>query len=147
LSGLDVVLAGFYYDDEPGSPWRVVLYVDSHSDSDQQRWLADIFLGRAGGTTLRNFAAAIGEVHAVRAAQIDLDHTPGRWRMRANDHVTVAATRIVDEDETVACAIPGFDHPGQELQAQLLEVDDTPLHWSIRDRCAFTTDFDYRSED
>jgi len=147
LDGLDVVLAGFYYDDEPGSPWRVVLYVDARADPDQHRWLADIFLGRVGGTTLRNFAAPIGEVHAVRAARIDLDHRPGRWRIRANGQVTVTALQTVDPDETVACAIPGFNHPGHELRARLLEVDDTPLQWSIRDRCAFTTDFEYRSDD
>ena len=146
LGGSDVVLAGFYYDDEPRSPWRVILYVDDHADPDQQRWLADIFLGRAGGTTLRNFAAAIGDVHAIRSARIDLDHTPKRWRIRADNQVTVAASQVVDADEAVACGIPGFDHPGQELRAQLLQVDDTPLQWSIRDRCAFTTDFDYRSD-
>ena len=146
LSGFDVVLAGFYYDDEPGSPWRVVLYVDSHADRDQRRWLADIFLGRAGGSTLRNFAHAIGEVHAVRPAHIELDHTPRRWRIRADHQVTVAATELVDADASVACAIPGFEHPGQELRAELLEVEDAPLQWSIRDRCAFTTDFDYRSD-
>jgi hypothetical protein len=147
LSGFAVVLAGFYYDDEPKSPWRVVLYFDERAGPEQQRWLADIFLGRAGGTTLRNFAAAIGEVHAVRPAHIELGHAPGRWRIRANDWVAVTATHVVDTDETVACGIPGFDHPGQELRADVLQVDDAPLQWAIRGRCGFATDFDYRSDD
>jgi hypothetical protein len=147
LNGLAVVLAGFYFDDEARSPWRVVLYVDEQADPAQRRWLADIFLGRAGGTTLRNFAAAIGDVHAVRPARIALSHTPGRWRIRANDWVTVAATQRVDADETVACGIPGFDRPGQEVRAQLLQVEDAPLRWMIRERCGFVTDFDYRSDD
>jgi hypothetical protein len=146
LAGLAVVLAGFYYDDEPGSPWQVVLYVDERAAAVQQQWLVDIFLGRAGGTTLRNFAAAIGEVHAIRPAHIALDHTPGRWRIRTQDWVTVSASDPVDPSETVACAIPGFDHPGQELRADLLQVSDAPLQWAVRGRCGFTTTFDYRSD-
>src|ERR1700693_4193524 len=35
LSGLSVVLAGFYRDDEPGKPWRVYLYVDEQATSAQ----------------------------------------------------------------------------------------------------------------
>jgi hypothetical protein len=147
LGGFAVVLAGFYFDDEARSPWRVVLYVDEQAGPAQRRWLADIFLGRAGGTTLRNFAAAIGEVHAVRPARIQLEHTPGRWRIRANNWVTVAATQFVDADELVACGIPGFDHPGHEVRAELLQVDDATLRWAIRERCGFATAFDYRSDD
>jgi hypothetical protein len=147
LDGLAVVLAGFYFDDEARSPWRVVLYVDEQADPAQRRWLASIFLGRAGGTTLRNFAAAISEVHAVRPARIALSHTPGRWRIRANDWVTVKATQFVDADETVACGIPGFDHPGQEVRAELLQVEDASHRWTIRERCGFATDFAYRSDD
>jgi len=146
LGGLAVVLAGFYFDDEARSPWRVVLYVDERARPAQRRWLADIFLGRARGTPLRNFAAAIGEVHAVRPARIQLSHTPGRWRIRANDWVSVAATQVIDAEETVACGIPGFDHPGYEIRAELLEVDDTPLRWAIRERCGFATNFEYRSD-
>jgi hypothetical protein len=147
LGGLAVVLAGFYFYDEARSRWRVVLYVDEQASPAQQRWLADIwFLGRAGGTTLRNFAAAIGEMHAVCPARIELRHTPGRWRIRANDWVTVAATQFVDANETVACGVPGFDHPGQEVRAKLLHVDDAPLRWAIRERCGFATNFNYRSD-
>src|SRR5438105_14353787 len=51
LSGFTVVLVGRYDDDEPGSPWRVALYVDERANPQQQEALAAIFLGRAGGTT------------------------------------------------------------------------------------------------
>ena len=61
LSGFEVVMAGSYDDDEPGSPWRVVLYVDARATAEQQEAMEAIYLGRAGGTTLTNFAAAIGE--------------------------------------------------------------------------------------
>src|SRR5689334_3964761 len=43
LSNRDVVMAGFYVDDEPGSPWQVVLYVDEDATDDQRRRLADIY--------------------------------------------------------------------------------------------------------
>ncbi|HEY9225507.1 MAG TPA: DUF1326 domain-containing protein, partial [Gemmatimonadaceae bacterium] len=81
LSGLGVVMAGNYRDDEPGKPWRVALYVDDRCDDRQFASLTDIFLGRAGGTTLKNFGARINGVYAVRRAKIELDHTPKRWFM------------------------------------------------------------------
>src|SRR5262245_7052962 len=68
LSGLSVVMAGSYSDDEAGKPWRVCLYVDEAATSDQHDALTTIFLGRAGGTSLQNFAARIGDVYAVRRA-------------------------------------------------------------------------------
>lgn len=66
LADVEIVLAGRYDDDEPNSPWRVALYIDEGADPDQQRVVADIFLGRAGGTAFANFARAIGE--GVRGA-------------------------------------------------------------------------------
>jgi hypothetical protein len=47
---------------------------------------------------------------------------------------------------TVACGISGLDHPGQEMHARVLRVDDVPLRWRVEGRCAFATDFDYRSQ-
>jgi hypothetical protein len=143
LSGREVVLAGWYSDDERGSPWRVVLYVDEDADDRQYDALADIFLGRAGGSTLQNFAAAIGEVHAVHRAHIELDHRPGNRAIDVDARVTVRATEDVASTEAVACAIPGFDHPGQEVRASLLRVDDAPLRWEVTGVCGFATDFDY----
>jgi hypothetical protein len=61
LDGLAVVMAGWYDDDEQGSPWRVILYVDELANREQHDALAAIFLGHASGTTLANFAAAIGD--------------------------------------------------------------------------------------
>lgn len=146
VSGLDAVMAGFYEDDEPGSPWQVALYIDERADASQAGWLERIFLGRAGGGTRQNFAAAIRTVHAVRQARIDLDHTPGTWSMGVEGHIRVAASTRVACDETVACGIPGLDRPGQELAADVLRVDEAPLSWELHGRCAFATDFDYRSD-
>jgi hypothetical protein len=144
LGGLDVVMAGFYSDDEPGSPWQVVLYVDERADEVAADWLARIFLGRAGGSTLENFAGAIALVHRVRRARISLSHEPGEWSIGVEGHVRVDAHQLVPCDELVTCGIPGHDRPGQELVADRLVVTDDPLSWEMSGRCGFTIDFDYR---
>ena len=146
LAGLSVVLAGTYNDDEPGANWRVTLYVDERGDERQQKALADIFLGRAGGTTLKNFARAIGEVYAVRPAHIELEHTSNQEYMKVGDVVSARTARPVLSDEPVTCGIPGHDRPGQEIVAESFRVDDHPLQWEFRGRCGFAVDFAYRSE-
>ena len=146
LAGLAVVLAGFYRDDEAGKPWRVSLYVDEQSDAAQLCALSDIFLGRAGGTTLRNYAAAIGDVYAIRPARIELDHRPGRWFMKASDYLSVRASVPVSSDLSVSCGIPGHDHPGEEVVAEVMRVDDPPLGWDVHERCGFASTFDYCSD-
>lgn len=146
LSGLSVVLAGSYSDDEPGAPWRVVLYVDERGGPEQQQALTDIFLGRAGGTTLRNFARAIGEVYAVRQAQIELHHVPDQERIAVEHYVTAKTARPVSSDAPVSCGISGHDRPGQEIIAEGFQVDDGSLHWSVSGRCGFATSFAYSSD-
>jgi hypothetical protein len=146
LSDLSVVLAGSYSDDEPGTPWRVVLYVDERCRPEQQQALTDIFLGRAGGTTLRNFARAIGEVYAVRQAQIGLHHVPDQERIAVEHYVTAKTARPVSSDAPVSCGISGHDRPGQEIIAEGFQVDDGSLHWSVSGRCGFATSFAYSSD-
>ena len=146
LSGLSVVLAGSYSDAEAGKPWRVCLYIDENASADQHAALADIFLGRAGGTSLRNYAAAIGDVYAVRRATISLVHAPRRWFMRAGDFVVVRGGTPVPSALAVSCGIPGHDHPGDELQTDSMRVEDAPLRWEVEGRCGFASDFDYRSD-
>ena len=146
LSGLDVVMAGFYDENETSSPWRVALYVDEAASIDQVSRISDIYLGRAGGTAFGNYAAAILDVFAVRQASIELEHDPGKWSIGVEGWVSVRAHEPVASDESVACAIPGFDHPGQEAISDVLRVDDAPLSWDVRGRCAFATAFDYRSD-
>ena len=135
-------MAGFYNDDEPRSPWRVTVYVDDRASDVQQTLLADIFLGRLGDGTAANFAAAIGEVHAVRSARIELEHESARWAIGAEGYVRVNAGELVPSSETVACGIPGLDRPGQELRCDLMRVDDAPLASELAGRCGFSTTFD-----
>ena len=145
LDDLAVVLAGWYDDDVPNSPWAVSLYLDDRAAAAQSKALEDIFLGHAGGDTLHNFAAAIGTVHQVRLARITLTHKPRRWFFRVDDYVTVSATRPVDASGPVACGIPGLDRPGQEVVSDELRVDDGSLNWDLHERCGFATDFHYAS--
>jgi hypothetical protein len=147
VSGLAVVMAGSYDDDEVGSPWRVALYIDDRADAPQRAALEDIFLGRAGGTTFANFARAIGEVYAVRPARITIEHEADRRSIRAGGWVEVAEREPVPCAETITCGIPGHDHPGQEVVADRLAVDDDRLRFEFRGRCGFATTYAYRSDD
>jgi hypothetical protein len=146
LDSLVVVLAGWFDDShEPSSPWTVKLYVDDGADQTQSAALADIFLGRAGGTVFANYGQAIGTIHHVRPARIALSHERRRWRIRADAYVSVWAVDPVDADGAVSCGIPGHDRPGQEVVSDELRVDDAPLSWDVRERCGFASDFHYVS--
>jgi hypothetical protein len=146
LNGLGVVMVGWYHDDEPGSPWRVSLYVDERCNEEQADALTAIYLGRAGGTPTRNFTDAIGEVHHVRRARIELSHERRRWAIRAARYVSVRASEPVESEQPVACGIPGLDRPGEEVVADTFDVADDPLDWQFSGRCGFATSFDYRSD-
>ncbi len=153
LSTLSVVLAGTYERSAPsraGSkwpPWRVVLYLDESAGPKQKEVLTDIFLGRRGGGTLRNFAHAINDVYAVRSARIALDHTPRGETMEVADFVRARTARPAVSDAPVFCGIPGADEPGQEIVADRFRVDDAPLRWEVSGRCGFAKNFTYTSED
>jgi len=147
LDGLNVIMAGSYRADEEGTPWRVCLYVDERATTGQHAALAEIFTGRAGGTTLRNYASKIGEVYAVRRAQIELDHRRHYWSMRAENYVAVRGATPVESPLAITCDIPGHDRPGEELLTEAMQVNDSPLIWGVQARCGFATSFAYHSED
>jgi hypothetical protein len=147
LSQRQVVMAGSYADDEPGQPWRVALYIDDQAEAAQHESLTAIFLGRAGGGTMRNFASNIGEVYAVRSAGILLTHSRGHERIVAEDYVRVAALHPAVVKGPVTCGIPGHDHPGTELVTGDFHVNDVALRWEVTGRCGFATQFAYASDD
>jgi len=146
LSGCSVVMAGSYADAEPGKPWRVCLYLDETATEAQHAALTAIFLGRAGGTAMRNFAARIGAVYAVRRASISLEHARRRWFMRAGEYVEVRSVTPVPSELAVTCGIPGHDQPGEEVEAEMMRVEDGALRWEVRGRCGFASRFDYHSD-
>jgi hypothetical protein len=148
LSGLSVVMTLRYFDNvQPSTRWDVVLYVDERAGSEQQAALADIFLGRAGGTVAALYGPAIGEVRAVRSARITLDHVAPRKRIGVVGYVTLQSEDAASELDAVQCGIPGFDHPGTELFGEGLESTDPLLRFEVRGKrhASFFTDFEYRS--
>jgi hypothetical protein len=148
LSGLRAVMSLRYLDRvQPSTPWEVVLYVDQGAAAVQRAAIADIFLGRAGGTVARLYGPAIGEVHAVRSARITLEHTTPRKRIGVVGYLTAEAEGDASEPGNVRCGIPGNDHPGTEQHGDTLRSIDPALRWEVRGRrhAAFTTDFEYRS--
>lgn len=148
LSDLRTVMSLRYYDRvQPSTPWEVILYVDDKANENQLEALADIFLGRAGGSVAALYGPAIGEVHAVRRARINLEHVAARKRIDVVGYLTVEAEGEASAVGDVQCGIPGFDHPGTELHGDALRSVDPLLRWEVRGRrhASFTTDFDYAS--
>ena len=148
LSDLAVVMSLRYRDDvQPSTRWEVVLYVDQDADETQKGALADIFLGRAGGTVAAQYGPAIGVVHAVRSATIAVEHVQARKRIDVVGYLSVTAEGPASVAGEVRCGIPGYDHPGTELYADNLRSVDPTMRWEVRGRrhASFTTDFDYSS--
>jgi len=149
LRDLKVVISLRYYDEvQPSTKWEVVCYVDERADDEQYDALADIFLGRAGGTVARQYGRAIGQVHDVKRARISVEHVQPRKRIDVVGYLRVVAEEPASEPDDVQCGIPGYDHPGTELFGEVLRSDDGEMEWSIvgRRNAAFASDFDYRSD-
>jgi hypothetical protein len=144
LAGLNVVMGG-RWETTPGDPWRVILYVDERATEAARDALTAIFLGRAGGKIQKGFAANIVQVYAVKSARIELDHTRARERIEVRPYLTVATREAAQHDFTVTCGIPGHDHPGQEIRAEVFRYEDSPFDWEIRGKCGFSSDFAYTS--
>ena|SRR6185295_16978001 len=148
LSGLNVVLALRYSDDEPGSPWTFWLYLDERGDEGQREALAEIFGGRLGGTPLKQFPWAFKDSNplGVRAVPIEIEHTSGRSWLRAGGQVTLRIREPVPDQEPVTCIIPGHHRSGRELYADQLSVEDGALRFEYTGSCGFESTFNYSSD-
>jgi hypothetical protein len=148
LAGLKVALAIRYDDDEPGSPWTWILYLDEQASETQQEALEAIFTGRLGGDAQTHFPWAWkpSRLVAVRPVAIELDHTRRRQWLRIRNHVTVQIRDRFPGEAAVTCVIPGHDRDGEELLADELAVDDGPLSFEFRGTCGYATTFDYSGE-
>jgi hypothetical protein len=151
LGGLSVILASRYHDDEPGSPWSFVLYLDEHADDRQREALTQVYTGKLGGTPLKQFPWAWKDsfLLAVRRAAIEIDHTPGRGWFRADGRVDVRIREPVSDQETVTCVIPGHHQQGREVYAEALAVhDEGPLDFEFSGNCGYeAARFAYSSDD
>jgi hypothetical protein len=145
LSGLPVALAMRYSDDETGSPWTWVLYLDSRATDEQRDALEAIFTGRVGGDATSHFPWAwkASNLVAVRPVEIEVDHTRRRQRLRIRDSVSVRIRDRYTGPETVTCVVPGHERTGEELVADELVVEDGLLAFSFRCVCGYGSTFDY----
>jgi hypothetical protein len=145
LGGLPVALALRYDDDEPGSPWTWILYVEESASEEQQAALEAIFTGSFGGDALTHFPWAwkASNLLDVRRVGIDLDHTRRRQRLRIRDHVTIRIRDRFHGTEDVTCVIPGHDRDGEELVADELLVNDGPLAFFYTGTCGYAATFTY----
>jgi hypothetical protein len=142
LNGLNVALACRYRDDEPGSPWSIVLYIDEKGDDAQRGALESIFLGGSGGEHVL-------KLPWVRKPRLLLDVRPSRIEfggdfVRVEERASIRATRAVERG-VVRCGIPGYAEPGEELYADELAVHDEPFDYALTGNCAFRSVFHYAS--
>jgi len=148
LAGQPVAMAIRYSDDEEGSPWTWILYLDARASADQRSALEAIFRGRLEGEQREHFpwVRKASELVAVRPVEIDVDHTRRRQRFRVRDLVSVRIRDRYDGDETVTCIIPGHDRGGEELVADELRVDDGALAFAYSGTCGYASTFEYAGE-
>src|SRR5262249_3271842 len=140
LGGFGVVLVIRYSDDEPGSPWTFVVYVDDRADERQQDALVRIFTGQLGGTALEQFPWAFkpGDLRAAIPAGLETDHPPGRGWFKAGGDIVVRISGPVEEQAPVTCVIPGHHRDGRELYAEMLAAHgDEPLDFELQGTCAY----------
>jgi hypothetical protein len=143
LRGLCAALTIRYDDDEPGSPWSILLHVDERGSREQRVAIEQIFLGELGGDVLRlPWIRKPRNLVGVQASAIQLGDG-GSHTLDVGDVITLRATRPVETDVPVACGIPGYDQPGTELYADTLAVHDGPFDWELQGNCAFASAFDY----
>ena len=135
LAGSGAVMSYSYDDDEPGSPWTLVLHVDGPSE------LGDILLGRFGGEHLRTLPWVRKHNKSVEVRSARIEFAEGG--VRVGEAIRLRATTPVETDSSVSCIVPGHDRPGTELINDEVVVNDPPFAFELHGTCAFTRDFDY----
>jgi hypothetical protein len=150
LAGLGAVLLIRYSDDEPGSPWTFVVFVDDRGDERQRDALAAILTGQLGGTPQRQFPWVFkpSELREIRPARIEIDHSPGKGWFRGGEEVLMRVSGPVERQETVTCIIPGHHRDGREVIADVLRATEAePLGFEFHGNCGYESTFAYSSED
>jgi hypothetical protein len=145
VAGLLTALIAEYDDDEPGSPWTVLLHVDDRAAEEQHEALAQVFLGGAGGEHLSRlpWIRKARRLVGVRSSPMELVPDGDGYRLAVGDVVRLRATTRVPTEAPVACGIPGYDRVGFELYADELVVEEEKFSWSLTGNCAYESDFDY----
>jgi hypothetical protein len=145
LDGLAVAMVVRYHDDEPGSPWRIVLHVDERATREQHDALAAIFLGEAGGEHMAGlpWVRKACESVAVRSSPVEIGHADGVHQIHVGPSARVRASRPVEGDADISCVISGYERIGTELYADEFAVQGDGFEEELRGNCAFVTSFDY----
>lgn len=143
LAGRSAVITGWYADAEPGTPWRVRVFIDDEASAPAHDAIAEIVLGRVGGHPAESYAKAITEVLGVESAEISLTHSPRKWRIGVEGKVEVRASQRTEVNGPVVCGIPGAD-PGTEYTADQMRVTADPFHWDLAGRASFVASFAYQ---
>lgn len=145
LAGQPVALASRYSDDEEGSPWTWILYLNSSASEAQRKVLEAIYSGGLGGDAEKHFPWAwkASTLAAVRPVEIEVDHTARRQWLRIGDRVSVRIRDHYQGPEAVTCVIPGHERKGEELVTDDLVVEDGPLRFSYRGSCGYASTFEY----
>jgi len=145
LGGLAAAFAVRYDDDEPGSPWSFVVYVDERGSEEQQDALSGILTGRWGGELVLKlpWVRKPSELIDVRPAAIEIRSGPDGHELRVGTAIELTASRPFETDERVSCVIPGHHIAGTELYADRLAVADGPFAWDLAGNCAYVSTFAY----
>jgi hypothetical protein len=148
VSGQPVAMAIRYSDDEDGSPWTWILYLDARASDDQRSAIENVFRGRLDGDQRDHFpwVRKANEPVAVRVVEVDVDHTRTRQLLRVRHHLSVRIRDRYQGDQTVTCLIPGHERSGEELVADELVVDDGPLAFRYHGTCGYGSNFEYAGE-
>ena len=91
LEGLAAALVIRYSDDEPGSPWSIILHLDERGDERQRQALEDIFLGRLSGPGILQLPWVRKPSHLLDVRVGWIDSHDGE--LRVDDAVRLTATR------------------------------------------------------
>ena len=146
LAGLAVAMTVRYDDDEPGSPWSILLHVDARGDDAQRTALEQIMLGELGGDmAVLPWVRKPRNLVEVQPSAIEITDGPDGHVLQVGRAVSLSASRPVETDQPVACGIPGYHQPGRELHAETFVVDDGPFQWELSGNCAFVSAFAYAS--
>jgi hypothetical protein len=120
LSGLGVALTYRYDDDEPESPWTLVLYVDADGTDEQRGALADIFLGERGGPHVVKLPWVRKPRHVVEVRPARVELADGGRALRVGEVGAIRVSRPADKGYRVACGVPGYERVGNEYYADEL---------------------------
>jgi hypothetical protein len=137
LAGTGAVMTFSYDDDEPGSPWTLVLHVDGPSE------LGEILLGRHGGEHVLALPWVRKPATSVEVRQARVEFEDGE--IRAGEEVRVRATTPYETDAAVSCIVPGHDRPGTELVNDEVLVADGTFSFELHGTCGFEREFEYAS--